>query len=244
MKNMQLLRKELMFNNNFTTAIWIICLIAMQLIPSYPVYIGPFYITLCIMLSFAMNQTSHDILYTVLLPVRKIDTVKARFIFCGVSECLAIVISAIIGAIRLALHFPLNDSGINLNVAYLGFQLIIFAVFNMIFLGNVYRNPLKCGLKYFIAAFVYFLVYTAFELPVWNFMGKLKELDIEKAAFTPAISTEGWTFFERIGAILYPLDGGSLVRQLPVLGVGIVIYALSWPITFHWASRQFEKYDI
>ena len=241
---MLLLRKELMFNSNLTTIVWIICLIGMQLIPSYPVYIGPFYITLCIMLSFAMNQTSHDILYTVLLPVRKIDTVKARFLYCGCSECLAIIISMIIGIIRIVLHFPLNDAGTNLNVAYLGFQLIIFAVFNMIFLGNIYRNPLKCGVKYFISAFAYFLVYTVFELPVWNFMGKLKDLEIKAAAFTPAISTEGWTLFERLGAIIYPLDGVSLVRQLPVLGIGIVIYALSWPITFHWASRQFEKYDI
>ena len=30
-------------------------------------------------MTFALNQSSHDILYTALLPVRKIDTVKARF---------------------------------------------------------------------------------------------------------------------------------------------------------------------
>ena len=87
MKNLNLLKKEFLLGNNLSVIIWLFCSFIMQLIPSYPMYVGPYYICLCIMLSFALNQTSHDILYTVLLPVKKIDTVKARFMYACILEC-------------------------------------------------------------------------------------------------------------------------------------------------------------
>ena len=85
-QTLNLLKKELVLGNTMQTIIWSICCFGMFFIPSYPSYVGPFYITLCIMMTFALNQSSHDILYTVLLPVRKIDTVKARFLYCGLTE--------------------------------------------------------------------------------------------------------------------------------------------------------------
>ena len=95
-QTINLLKKEIKLGNTAQTLCWLICCFGMYFIPSYPTYIGPFYITLSIMLTFALNQSSHDILYTVLLPVRKIDTVKARFLYCGLHELFAILSALIV----------------------------------------------------------------------------------------------------------------------------------------------------
>ena len=91
LQTVNLLKKEIILGNSLQTVCWLVCCFGMFFIPSYPAYIGPFYITLSIMMTFALNQASHDILYTVLLPVRKIDTVKARFLYCGLLEVVSIL---------------------------------------------------------------------------------------------------------------------------------------------------------
>ena len=157
-QTLNLLKKEMKLGNTSQTLIWMICCFGMFFIPSYPSYIGPFYITLCIMMTFALNQSSHDILYTVLLPVRKIDTVKARFLYCGLIEILSLVLALIPTLLRYCIpSFPENRAGINTTPAYFGLQLILYAIFNLIFLGNVYKNPLKPGLRYFAGAVVYLM---------------------------------------------------------------------------------------
>ena len=133
-QTIKLLKKEMKLGNTVQTFIWTLCCFCMYFIPSYPSYIGPFYITLCIMMTFALNQSSHDILYTVLLPVRKIDTVKARFLYCGLIEVLSLVLAVIPTLLRVFSIFPENHAGINTTIAYFGLQLIVYSVFNLIFL--------------------------------------------------------------------------------------------------------------
>ena len=117
-QTINLLKKELTLGNTVQSICWFICCAGMYFIPSYPSYIGPFYITLAIMMTFALNQSSHDILYTALLPVRKIDTVKARFLYCGLLEICAIAFGVIAAIIKHFVHFPENQAGINLTFAY------------------------------------------------------------------------------------------------------------------------------
>ena len=40
------------------------------------------------------------------------------------------------------------------------------------------------------------------------------------------------------------LDGYDTARQLPVLAVGAVVYAASWPLTFRRAAALYEKVDL
>ncbi len=235
-QTINLLKKELLLGNTLQTICWLVCCIGMFFIPNYPVYIGPFYITLSIMMTFALNQASHDILYTVLLPVRKIDTVKARFLYCGLLEIASLLCGAIAAVVRYLGHFPENSSGIGLTVAYFGLQLIIFAIFNFIFLGNVYKNPVKPGLRYLVAGIVYFITYALCELPVWIYKGVqnkiTKGMDVEISGLA------------KVGYYFTNMEGGNLTRQLIILLGGFLIFAGSWLITFHRAAKQFEKYDI
>lgn len=223
---MKLLNKEIKLGNNIQTIIWLICCFGMYFIPNYPSYIGPFYITISIMLTFALNQSSHDILYTVLLPVKKIDVVKARFLYCGMLELFALLSAVIAALVKTSLHFPVNKAGISLNVAYFGLQMIVLAVFNLIFLGNVYKNPLKPGLRFFIAAVAYFIVYALCELPIWLYIA---ESPVKLAS---------------IGKMLSDTTGEFLGQHCKILLGGFLIYTGVWYLTFRFASRQFEKYDM
>ena len=225
-QTLNLLKKEIKLGNTSQTLVWMICCFGMFFIPSYPSYIGPFYITLCIMMTFALNQSSHDILYTVLLPVRKIDTVKARFLYCGLVEILSLVFALIPTLLRYSIpSFPENHAGINTTPAYFGLQLILYAIFNLIFLGSVYKNPLKPGVRYFAGAVVYFVVYALFELPVWMFY----------ADKGPLVS---------VGQMFTDMSGAFLNRQFIILFGGILIFAGVWALTFARAAKQFEKYDL
>ena len=50
------MKKELCLGNAFQTVIWTVCCLGMYFIPSYPMYVGPFYMTLCIMMTFAFRH--------------------------------------------------------------------------------------------------------------------------------------------------------------------------------------------
>lgn len=235
-QTLNLLKKELVLGNTMQTIIWSICCFGMFFIPSYPSYVGPFYITLCIMMTFALNQSSHDILYTVLLPVRKIDTVKARFLYCGLIELISLVLAVIPALIRIFASFPQNQAGINTSIAYFGLQLIVYSVFNLIFLGNVYKNPLKPGLRYMAAAIAYFAAYALCELPVWMYFGARGKLAEGTITELPKLA--------QIGQMLTDISGQFLKSQCLILLAGILIFGAVWYLTFARAARQFEKYDL
>lgn len=228
----KLLKKEIKLETSMSVYVWIICLAGFYFIPAYPVYIGCFYMILGVMMTFTLNQVSHGIMYTVLLPVRKIDTVKARYLYCGLLEILFIPFAILATIIRTKCNFPPNRSGIEINVAYFGFQLIILSIFNFIFLGGVYKDPLKPGKRFLFAAIAYFAVYAICELPVWMYRGV--EANPENAE----------TILTRFGSILCHNDFAGQLKQLPVLAAGILIFIISWPITFKRAARQFERYDM
>lgn len=235
-QTMNLLKKEIILGNSVQTMVWMLCCLTMFFIPNYPAYVGPFYITISIMMTFALNQSAHDILYTVLLPVRKIDAVKARFLYCGMLEMFAVLIGVIAGFVKNLAHFPLNGAGSNITVAFFGLLLTVYSVFNLIFLGNVYKNPLKPGLRFFAAAAGYFITYGLCEIPVWAYYSMAEKFESGEIEALPVLAT--------IGRFITSLDPADLVRQLPVLLAGIVLFALSWILTFRRAARQFEKYDL
>ena len=235
-QTLNLLKKELVLGNTSQTIIWSICCFGMYFIPSYPSYIGPFYITLCIMMTFALNQSSHDILYTALLPVRKIDTVKARFLYCGLIELLSLVLAVIPSLIKVFSSFPENRAGTNTSIAYFGLQLIVYAIFNLIFLGNVYKNPLKPGLRYMAAAICYFATYALCEFPVWMYFGSRTKLAEGTITELPKLA--------KVGQMFTDISGQFLKSQCLILLGGILIFGGVWYLTFALAAKQFEKYDL
>ena len=120
----------------------------MTLIPGYPILVGGFFITLGIFYTFQMARESNDILYTALLPCKKQDVVRAKY-FCVLIELLGWLLCAVLTAVRLT---ALREAAVytknammNANFAYLGWLLILFALFNSVFLGVFFRTAYGLG---------------------------------------------------------------------------------------------------
>lgn len=123
-------------------------------IPGYPILLGAFFTTLGIFYSFQTMRENNDIYYSLLLPVAKADVVKAKFGFTVLIELYSFLIMAIITGIRMTL---LKDSAVYTsnalmcaNLTFLGFALLIFGVFNFVFVRGFFKTAYYYG-KPFLA---------------------------------------------------------------------------------------------
>ena len=103
----------------------------MLLIPAYPYTVMWFYVMLGLFFSFLNGREQKDVYYSALLPIRKRDTVKANCLFVGLIELLALVI---------AVPFARG--------------LMLFAVFNAVFLLSFYRTAYKVGVSFVKACII------------------------------------------------------------------------------------------
>ena len=78
MKN--LLNKELRLAASPLSYIFLVAAL-MTLLPGYPILMGAFFICLGVFQSFKYARESNDVLYSVLLPVKKSDFVRSKFAF-------------------------------------------------------------------------------------------------------------------------------------------------------------------
>ena len=154
-----LLRKEMRLSSLLLT--WLFTGFgAMTLIPGYPILCGVFFITLGIYQSFQSAREANDILYSALLPVAKRDVVKGKYLFVMMVELCGFALMVVLTLLRMT---ALKDAAVyrqnelmNANLFYLGAALLIFGLFNWIFVGGFFRTAYKIGkpfVTYIIAAF-------------------------------------------------------------------------------------------
>ena len=141
---MKLLKKELRLALHPTSIIFLF-LSAMVLIPNYPYYVIFFYTGLAVFFICLNGRENHDITYSLLLPIRKADVVKARFLLVSLLECLQIVIAIPFIIIKQQLPISQNVVGMDANMAFLGMGLLMLGIFNLIFFSIYYKNPNKVG---------------------------------------------------------------------------------------------------
>lgn len=190
---------------------------AMLLIPNYPYAVPFFYTTLSIYFMFLSGRENKDVLFTALLPVRKRDCVKARIITVSAIEAAMLLISIPFAVLRYYLYDFKNDGGLEANVALFGLMLILFSIFNAIFIPAFYKTAYKCGKFFMISSFVIFILIAAGEI----------------AIHIPPLDT-----------YLDTSDPGMMVKQIPVLAAGIVIYTVSILLVYRRSAENFEKVDL
>ena len=215
----ELLYKELKLATHPTTYLFLF-LGTMLLIPSYPYYVAFIYTLLGIFFIFLTGRENKDILYTVSLPVRKRDVVKSRCLLVALIEIAQIICSipfAIIG-VRINPNPMGNPVGIEANAAFFGLVLIMFALFNAIFLPMFYKSPTKVGTPLIAGSIAVTLYIVAAEAAV-QAIGLLKtSLDTTNPAMLP--------------------------RQLPVLVAGMIVFALGLWLTYRRSAQNFEQVDL
>jgi len=133
----------------------------MTMLPGYPIVVSGFFICLGVLYTYQFAREFNDILYTSLLPVSKDDIVRSKFAFTVGIEMVSFVVMVILTAIRMTVLFHVEPYVINpllnANLAYLGYILIIFALFNTIFLGGFFKTAYYYGkpfILFCVAAFV------------------------------------------------------------------------------------------
>lgn len=133
----------------------------MFFLPGYPVLCGAFFITLGLYRSFLNAREANDLVFSALLPVKKKDTVKGKYLFVCLIELSGALIMALAVLTRM---FFLEDAAvyrnnalINANFFALGTAFVIFGLFNLLFAGGYFKTGYGLGkpfLVYCIAAFL------------------------------------------------------------------------------------------
>jgi hypothetical protein len=213
-----LLFKEFKLAAHPTTYLFLsLCL--MMLIPSYPYYVEFMYICLSLFFIFLMGRENKDVFYTVLLPVKKSDVVKARCLMIAIIELVQILLSIPFAIISIKINpNGQNLAGIDANVALFGFIFCLFAVFNIVFIPVFYRSAYKVGVAFLYSGIAVVLCYLALESLVW-------------------IPSPVKTFLDTTNPEM-------MVKQLSILIAGIILWALTLFLAFRRAVSNFEKVDL
>ena len=214
-----LLRKEMRLSALLLTYLFI-GFALLTLVPGYPILCGVFFITLGIYQSFLSAREANDIVYSALLPIPKQDVVKGKFQFVLLIELCGFALMAVLTVLRMTV---LADSPVyrqnalmNANPFYLGMALLIFGLFNAIFLGGFFKTAYQIG-KPFVTHIVVTLLVIGVAEALHHFPG------------LGALNAFG---FEHIALQLSLLLGGAL---LFVAGTGL---------SYRKACSDFEKIDL
>lgn len=139
----------------------------MFFLPGYPILCAPFFVTLGIFKSFQNAREANDFVFSALLPIAKRDIVKGKYIFSCFIELASFFIMAVSTLIRMTL---LKDNIVyrtntlmNANLYALGAALVIFGLFNLIFIGSFFKTAYKFGsfVSYIVAAFLVISIFEA-----------------------------------------------------------------------------------
>lgn len=189
---------------------------AMLMIPGYPYYVPFFFGCLGLFFTFQNGRENKDTFYTAALPISKGDVVRARCLLVVLVELGEVLISVPFAVLRVYV-LPPNPVGIEPNPAFYGFVLIMFTIFNVIFLTQFYKTAYNVGKAFVIA-----------QIPLWLYI----------------IVMEALVHFPVPGTYLDTANPSMMLRQLPILAAGIVIYILGMFLACRISIRRFEKVDL
>lgn len=186
------------------------------LIPNWPYFLALMY---CLFITipnvFSVAKAQNDIGFSVMLPVRKRDVVRARVMSIIVLELLHILVTAVFAMINSALY-PQGNFLLDANIAFFGFAFVMFAIFNAIYFPMFYKTAYKIGIP-IIAAFA--------------------------AAFVFASGIELLVLF--VPGFAAVVDGTQeIALKLAVLAGGIVIFVLLNIMAYKISANRFEKLDL
>lgn len=187
--------------------------------PGYPILCAAFFVCLGIFQSFRFAREANDIVYSSLLPIRKGDIVRGKYLFCAFIELCGLLVSTAATFVRMMLPDVTayrENALMNANPAYLGFSLLIYGLFNAIFVCGFFKtayNFVKPFVKYLIATFALIII-------------------AETLHYFPGLEAVNSFGFDNIGL------------QLVILAGGAVLFALLTVLSEKRAMKHFEKVDL
>ena len=214
-----IIRKEMRLSASVLSYLFIAFGI-MFLFPGYPILCGVFFVTLGIFQSFQTAREANDIVFSALLPIAKRDVVKGKFLFVCFIELCGFLLMAVVTVLRMTVLSEASayrhNALMNANPFALGMALLIFGLFNLIFVGGFFRTAHKFAkpfVSYIIAAF---LVIGAGE----------------SVHYFPGLELVNAFGFEHI------------LLQLTLFAAGVACYVILTLVSIRYSCKNFEKIDL
>lgn len=167
-----LLYKELKLAMHPICYVFIFVFPFMILIPNYPIAISFIYVLTCYPILFLganKGQQSNDLLYSVLLPIRKKDIVLARILMVCIMQFVSAAVSSLLYPLSLLVRQSMlsggatpSASGIGLDgyLSLLGIVFIGYAISDLIFFPIYYKKGKSIVMSTLLTIFG-FIVYIA-----------------------------------------------------------------------------------
>ena len=201
----------------------------MLLIPSYPYLVATFFTCNSINYLFIQSVPNNDLLFTALLPVPKANVVKARVRFVVIIQMIMFTLLIPMILINHKLYPSGNPAGTDGSLTLLAAALVLFAVFNRVFIPSFYRNEHRANrifLLSVLAVFGWIILWEGFMIA---------------AGAAPQVPLFAWVE----GHLdCYPMTDGAWYAQLIALLIGALIYGLGTLLTTRRAIRYFEGKDL
>lgn len=212
----KLLYKDLRLSNLALVALMMsLCLL--MLIPAYLLYVGLIYICLAVFFTQQRFREDNDIYFSMLLPIRKRDIVRGHVLTYSVFELAQLVVAVPVAIVRDVFIAPDNPVGIDANPALFGSALIMYALFNFVFLTGHYKTAHNLGIPLVLAGTVLFVYIAIAEVAV---------------QFVPVLKST------------LDVVGQHWAGQFGVLALGLAVFVLGNVATYRVSAARFERVDL
>jgi len=220
-----LLYKELKLAMHPICYIFIFLFPFMILIPSYPLAVGFIYVLSAYPILFLganKGQQSNDLLYSVLLPIRKKDIVLARMMTVTLMQLVYIAVMTALYPLALWINQSgekISNPGLGLEgfVSVLGIAIIGFAIADLIYFSIYYKHGKSIVMSTLLTLLGFIVYLSIFTILIPYIPG-----------------CEGYVYF---------LCNAGLGYQFIVLGFGVALYVGLRVVIYYVASKELEKVD-
>ncbi|MDY2913260.1 MAG: ABC-2 transporter permease [Candidatus Enteromonas sp.] len=185
------------------------------IVPTWPPIIGFYMPLVACNIIFPLALANRDFLYSKLLPIPKSDIVRGKFLLILFIELISLVVGGLLLILRFFFIQPYFEFLMGADFGTLGVALLMYGVFNLIFLPWLFAKPEKpvwSILVSCLAAAIIFGIYI-------GICGTIPELALLINSFAP----------EYIGI------------QLSMLGGGLILFALLTVLAYTLAKRNFLR---
>ena len=210
-----LLYKEIRLAAHPTSIVFIFlgCLV---LVPAYPYSVIFMFGCLAPYITFLNARETNDAWYTAILPVTKRESVMGKCLLIASFQLFQFLFSIPFAFLRSALNIENNPVGLDATLAWYGFGLTVYAVFDFVFISSFYKSGYKAGKAFLLASIPMVLLI----------------LMVEVMPHIPALT---W---------LDSYQPKHLLMQLPILAAGFICYAALLLFAYRISVKRFNKVDL
>lgn len=210
-----------------------LALILMLLIPNYPYLVSCFFVCNAIFFCFQQARENGDAMYTAMLPVSKAQAVKARVWFVVIIQLIDLVLMAGMCAFAIVSMPPTNAVGTDHGLSLLAFALVLFAIFNLIYLPSFYKTGYKAGTAFLKSA-----------IGVWIFLILCEGLMIASNAVAESGADIAFFRFIHENVDCMPKTTEAWTVQAILFGAGLLVYAVCTLLAAKISVKRYEKVSV